>query len=73
MRDFAVLIVRLVAGHAAQKLFGSFGGPGMEGFAGFMESMGMSVHQRLDVPASVAYSASSNASNSSRQSTHLSR
>lgn len=46
MRDFAVLTVRLVtggllAGHGAQKLFGSFGGPGMEGFAGFMESMGM--------------------------------
>lgn len=46
MRDFAVLIVRVVmggflAGHGAQKLFGSFGGPGMEGFAGFLESMGM--------------------------------
>lgn len=46
MRDFAVLTVRLVvggflAGHGAQKLFGSFGGPGMEGFAGFLESMGM--------------------------------
>lgn len=46
MRDFAVLLVRLVmggllAGHGAQKLFGSFGGPGMEGFAGFLESMGL--------------------------------
>ncbi len=46
MRDFAVLIVRIIvggllAGHGAQKLFGSFGGPGMEGFAGFLESMGM--------------------------------
>lgn len=46
MRDFAVLILRVVtggllAGHGAQKLFGSFGGPGMEGFAGFVESMGM--------------------------------
>ncbi|MBA2694100.1 MAG: DoxX family protein [Rubrobacter sp.] len=46
MRDFALLVLRIVAGgllagHGAQKLFGSFGGPGMEGFAGFMESMGM--------------------------------
>jgi putative oxidoreductase len=46
MRDSALLTLRLVtggflAGHGAQKLFGSFGGPGMEGFAGFMESMGM--------------------------------
>ncbi|CAN5664401.1 MAG: DoxX family protein [Actinomycetota bacterium] len=46
MRDFAVLMVRLVvggllAGHGAQKLFGSFGGSGMEGFAGFLESLGM--------------------------------
>ena len=38
----ALLIVRLVqgslmAGHGAQKLFGSFSGPGLEGTAGFME------------------------------------
>jgi putative oxidoreductase len=31
----------LLAGHGAQKLFGSFGGPGLEGMAGFLESMGM--------------------------------
>ncbi len=46
MRDFALLMLRVVTGglligHGAQKLFGSFGGPGMEGFAGFMESMGL--------------------------------
>jgi putative oxidoreductase len=31
----------LLAGHGAQKLFGSFGGPGLEGTAGFMESLGL--------------------------------
>jgi putative oxidoreductase len=30
-----------MAGHGAQKLFGSFGGPGIEGTAGFMESLGL--------------------------------
>jgi putative oxidoreductase len=46
VRDFAFLLLRIVsggllAGHGAQKLFGSFGGPGLEGMAGFLESMGM--------------------------------
>lgn len=46
MRDFGVLIVRLVtggllAGHGAQKLFGWFGGHGLEGTSGWMESMGL--------------------------------
>jgi putative oxidoreductase len=31
----------LMAGHGAQKLFGSFGGPGLEGTSGFMEVLGM--------------------------------
>jgi len=44
MRSLGVLIVRLVvggllAGHGAQKLFGWFGGAGLEGTAGWMESM----------------------------------
>jgi putative oxidoreductase len=44
MRSIGVLIVRLVvggllAGHGAQKLFGWFGGAGIEGTAGWMESM----------------------------------
>ena len=44
MRSLAVLIVRLVvggllAGHGAQKLFGWFGGAGIEGTAAWMESM----------------------------------
>ena len=46
MRSIGVLIVRLVvggllAGHGAQKLFGWFGGAGLEGTASWMESMGM--------------------------------
>lgn len=44
-RDVAVLALRLtagglLAGHGAQKLFGSFGGPGLEGTTGMVESMG---------------------------------
>ena len=46
MSDLGVLIVRLVvggllAGHGAQKLFGSFGGPGLTGVSGWLESMGL--------------------------------
>jgi putative oxidoreductase len=46
VNEAAPMIVRLVqgslmAGHGAQKLFGSFGGPGLEGTTGFMEMLGM--------------------------------
>ncbi len=46
VNELAPLIVRLaqgslMAGHGAQKLFGSFGGPGLEGTSGFMEMLGM--------------------------------
>ena len=46
MNDLAALVVRLVqgsllAGHGAQKLFGSFGGHGLEGTSGFMEMLGL--------------------------------
>jgi len=46
VNDSAPFIVRLaqgslMAGHGAQKLFGSFGGPGLEGTSGFMEMLGM--------------------------------
>ena len=46
MGNLATLILRLVlgglmAGHGAQKLFGSFGGPGLEGTSGFMEMLGL--------------------------------
>jgi putative oxidoreductase len=44
MRSIGVLIVRLVvggllAGHGAQKLFGAFGGNGLQGTAAWMESI----------------------------------
>jgi putative oxidoreductase len=46
VNETAPVIVRvaqgsLMAGHGAQKLFGSFGGPGLEGTSGFMEMLGM--------------------------------
>ncbi len=46
MTSIARLIVRvtvglLLAGHGAQKLFGSFGGYGVEGTAGWLESMNL--------------------------------
>jgi putative oxidoreductase len=46
LNDLAPFIVRLaqgslMAGHGSQKLFGSFGGPGVEGTSGFMEMLGM--------------------------------
>jgi putative oxidoreductase len=44
--NLASLILRLalgglMAGHGAQKLFGSFSGPGIEGTSGFMEMLGL--------------------------------
>src|SRR5215213_7445759 len=44
--DLAPFIVRLaqgslMAGHGAQKLFGAFGGPGLEGTSEFMEMLGL--------------------------------
>ena len=46
MGNIAALLLRLVvggllAGHGAQKLFGSFSGPGIEGTSGFMEMLGL--------------------------------
>ena len=46
MGNLAALILRLVLGglmasHGAQKLFGLFGGPGIEGTSGFMEMLGL--------------------------------
>ena len=43
--DLGILLLRVVVGglmigHGAQKLFGWFGGPGVRGTAGFLESMG---------------------------------
>jgi putative oxidoreductase len=44
--DIGLLILRLVvglslAGHRAQKRSGWFGGPGLKGFAGWRDSMGL--------------------------------
>src|SRR4051812_32215098 len=44
--DLALLVLRVVvglffAGHGAQKLWGAFGGHGLEGTGGFFESIGM--------------------------------
>lgn len=46
MGHLAALVLRtvlggLLAGHGAQKLFGSFNGPGIEGTSGFMEMLGL--------------------------------
>ena len=46
MTDLALLMLRVVTGgllvgHGAQKLFGAFGGPGLDGTAGWLESLGL--------------------------------
>ena len=46
LKNVALLILRVVvgallAGHGAQKLFGAFGGPGLEGTKGMMQAIGM--------------------------------
>ena len=46
MKDLGLLALRLtagglLAGHGAQKLFGAFGGYGLEGTAGWLESLGL--------------------------------
>ncbi len=46
MKDLGLLALRvttggLMAGHGAQKLFGKFNGPGMQGTSGWLESMGL--------------------------------
>jgi putative oxidoreductase len=57
--DIALLALRVVvglvmAGHGAQKLFGSFGGHGLDGTAGFMESLGMRPGRRHATAAGAA-------------------
>ena len=54
--DIALLVLRVVvglfmAGHGAQKLFGSFGGHGLAGTAGFFDSIGMRPGRRNAIAA----------------------
>lgn len=58
MKDLGLLIIRvvaggLVAGHGAQKLFGSFGGYGLEGTAGWLSSLGLRPGRRWALAAGV--------------------
>lgn len=44
--DLGLLLIRVIVGvvflyHGSQKLFGAFDGPGITGFAGWLESMGI--------------------------------
>jgi putative oxidoreductase len=43
-----------VAAHGAQKLFGWFGGPGLEGFGGFLEQLGIAPASRWSWAAALA-------------------
>lgn len=57
--DIALLALRLVVGlffvgHGAQKLFGAFGGHGLEGTSGFFESIGMKPGRRNAIAAGTA-------------------
>jgi putative oxidoreductase len=49
--EIGLLVIRVVVGalfvgHGSQKLFGAFGGHGLQGTAGFMESLGMKPGKR---------------------------
>jgi putative oxidoreductase len=59
MEDIALLILRLVLGgifvaHGAQKLFGSLGGPGLKGTAGFFEHIGLKPGRAMALLAGLA-------------------
>ncbi len=59
MVDVGLLVLRLVLGiifvaHGAQKLFGSFGGPGLKGTAGFHEQLGIKPPLAMAVLAGLA-------------------
>lgn len=63
LRDLSLLTARLVLGgtmaaHGAQKLFGSFGGPGPEKAAQMMQSLGFRDHERVATLASATEMAS---------------
>ncbi len=57
--DVGILALRLgagglLAGHGAQKLFGSFGGPGLVGMGGWLESMGLRPGKRWATLAGIS-------------------
>lgn len=57
--DIGLLLIRIVvgltmAGHGAQKLFGWFGGYGLSGTGGFMESLGFVPGRRAALAAGLA-------------------
>ena len=59
MSNLAVLLLRLVvgsllAGHGAQKLFGWFSGPGIEGTTGLMEMLGLKPGRPLAILAGLS-------------------
>ena len=59
MIDVGLLVLRVVLGvifaaHGAQKLFGSFGGPGLEGTAGFHGQLGIKPPYLMAVLAGLA-------------------
>lgn len=59
MIDLALFVLRatlggLLAGHGAQKLFGTFEGPGLQGTTGWMESMGLKPGRQWAVAASAS-------------------
>ncbi|WP_113929251.1 DoxX family protein [Bacillus sp. P14.5] len=59
MLDTGLLIIRLVIGlsffaHGAQKLFGWFGGYGLEGTGGWLESLGMKPGKLMALLAGLA-------------------
>src|SRR3954451_2943662 len=59
MIDLGVLVLRLVLGvifigHGAQKLFGSFGGPRISGFAKMLEQLGVKPAKPMAILAGLA-------------------
>jgi putative oxidoreductase len=59
MVDLGLLVLRVVLGvifaaHGAQKLFGAFGGPGLEGTAGFHGQLGIKPPYLMAVLAGLA-------------------
>lgn len=57
--DVGLLLIRSMVGvvgvfHGAQKLFGAWGGPGVSGFAGYLETLGVPLPHASAVLASTA-------------------